>query len=90
MKTKAAPPVAATHTVEELALAAWNEDKMLPGSDMKYNWLLIGMHETDWKDYFHKNGFLQPADDQKFDDAFDAIAHRSVDRLKERAFQNSQ
>lgn len=83
-------PAAPTHTVEELALAAWNKDKMLPSNDMKYNWFVIGMHQADWRDYFHNKALLQPADDQKFGDAFDAIAHRSEDRLKERAFQKSQ
>jgi hypothetical protein len=82
---KAAP----TQSVEQLALAAWNQDKMLPGSDMKYNWFLIGANEAAWKTVFHNKGLLQPADDQKFDDAFDAIAHRSEDRLKERASQSS-
>jgi hypothetical protein len=63
---------------------------MLPGKDMKYNWFMIGANEASWKDYFHKNGSLQPADDQKFEDAFSSIAHRSEKRLQARAFQNSQ
>jgi hypothetical protein len=57
---------------------------------MKYNWFLIGAQEADWKKFFHTKNLLQAADDQKFDAAFDAIAHRSEDRLKARAFQNNQ
>jgi hypothetical protein len=90
LKTKVVQPAAATHTVEELALTAWIEDKMLPDIDMKYNWFVIWMHESDWRDYFHNKGFLQPGDDQNFNAAFEAIAHRSQDRLTERAFQSSE
>jgi hypothetical protein len=57
---------------------------------MKYNCFLIGAQEADWKRIFHTKNLLQAADDPKFDAAFDAIAHRSEDRLKARAFQNNQ
>jgi hypothetical protein len=87
------PPIAVLPTqpsIDDLASSAWNHDQMLPGKDMKYNWFLIGANEGSWKAYFHSNGELQPADDQKFSDAFDGIAHRSEDRLKARAFKNTQ
>ncbi len=77
-------------TVEELAMAAWQEAKMLPGNDGKYNWLELGINEADLKDFLLKKGLLLPADGRAFSDAFEAIAHRSQDRLHARAFQNSQ
>jgi hypothetical protein len=84
-------PTAATHaTVEKLALAAWRKDKMLPGKDGKYNWFEIGLHQSDWETFFHSKGLLLSADDKAFGDALSAIAHRSEERLRERAFQNSQ
>jgi hypothetical protein len=90
--TAAVPtPTAAIHaTVEELALAAWQKDKMLPGKDGQYNWFEIGLHESDWETFFHSKGLLLPADDKAFGAALSAIAHRSEERLRERAFQNSQ
>jgi hypothetical protein len=90
--TAAVPtPTPAIHaTVEELALAAWRKDKMLPGNDGKYNWFDIGLHQADWKEFFHSKGLLRPADDEAFGDAFSAIAHESEERLRERAFENNQ
>jgi len=84
------PQAANEPTVEQLALGAWQKVKMLPGSDGKYNWVEVGMNEADLKDFLPTKGLLLPADDQKFDDAFSAIAHQSEERLQERAFQNSQ
>jgi hypothetical protein len=84
------PTAAIQATVEQLALGAWQHVKMLPGTDGKYNWVEVGMNESDLKDFLHTKGLLQSADDQKFDDAFDAIAHRSEDRLRDRAFDSSQ
>jgi hypothetical protein len=77
-------------TVKQLALAAWYKDKMLPGNDGKYNWFDIGLHQADWKEFFHSKGLLRPADDEAFGDAFSAIAHESEERLRERAFENNQ
>jgi hypothetical protein len=77
-------------TVEELALAAWYKDKMLPGKDGKYNWFEIGLHQSDWETFFHSKGLLQQADYTAFGDALSAIAHRSEERLRDRAFENSQ
>jgi hypothetical protein len=85
-----APTAAIQATVEQLARSAWNRDKMLPGNDGKYNWFEIALHVPDWQRFFHEKGLLLPEDDQKFDDAFSAIAHRSEERLQARAFQNSQ
>lgn len=82
-----APP---RFTVEELAAGAWQQAKMLPGRDGKYNWIEIGMNESELKDFLHTKGLLLPTDDQAFGDAFSAIAHQSEDRLRERAFENSQ
>jgi hypothetical protein len=84
-------PEKAIHaTVEELALAAWQHAKILPGSDGKYNWLEIGINEGDLEDFLHKQGALSPADDTAFGAAFSAIAHRLEERFQERAFENSQ
>jgi hypothetical protein len=75
-------PAAPTRSVEQLALEAWHQEIIVPGDDMKFNRVLIGIKEADWKDYFHKKDLLQPADDQKFDDAFEACVHRTEDRLQ--------
>ena len=84
-------PTAAIHpTVEQLALAAWNKDKMLPGKDGKYNWFELGMHQSGWETFFHSKGLLLPEDDKAFGAALSAIAHRSEERLQARAFENSQ
>lgn len=84
-------PTAAIHaTVEELAMAAWQHAKILPGTDGKYNWLEIGIDEADLEDFLHKQGALSPADDHVFYRAFLDIAHQSEDRLQARAFENTQ
>ena len=90
--TAAVPtPTPAIHaTVEELALAAWQHAKILPGRDGKYNWLEIGINEADLEDFLHKQGALSPADDHAFYRAFLDIAHQSEDRLQARAFENTQ
>jgi hypothetical protein len=75
-------PAAPTRSVEQLALEAWHQEIIVPGDDMKFNRVLIGIKEADWKDIFHKKDLLQPADDQKFDDAFEACVHRTEDRLQ--------
>jgi hypothetical protein len=84
-------PKAPPHiTIEDLAAEAWQHAEILPGRDGKYNWMEIGMNIRSLEDFLHKQGVLRPADDPAFDAAFSAIAHRSEDRLQERAFLNSQ
>jgi hypothetical protein len=91
--TAAVPtPTPAIHaTVEELALAAWYKDKMLPGNDGKYNWLMIGVNEADWKEFLRSKGLLLSAGDgAAFGDAYSALAHQPEQRLHARAFENTQ
>ena len=73
--------------IEQLALEAWNKDKLLPGKDLHYNYFEIGGRIADWKAYFQTKGL---SIDKEFEDAYTAIAQRSEDHLKAQAFRDSQ
>lgn len=74
--------------IRQLALEAWDRDKLLPGKDGKYNWVEIGLRIADWKEAFRKYG--DAINDEAFDAAYSAIARQNEEHLRERAFERSQ